>query len=264
MMLRLMRFTLAFYLIKLLLSTLSFVDCKNALIQRRSPHKKSCSETVHTIVRVTHCPSNPISLKSASLNKGCQNLPHSSCSEKAFVYHCVRFKDHLIEVCSPVEEILGQHCIQFNEGYGRVITDYNLHCSECPFTYNSSDFFKYQTCMEMIPAYLKTSSPVKQNNKPIASTDANVMAFERIQNVKTDQRDLEILPTKRTHTQRGENDRSKDMDAFWISSMSFLIPITVIVICLCTNQDNNEGKDNGEKKPESSGKNILFGDFYIL
>lgn len=249
------RLSLALYVIKLFVSALSFLDGKHALIQRTSPHKKSCSETVSTIVRVTQCPSSPISLKTASLNKGCEDLPHSSCSEEVFVYHCVRFKDHLIEVCSPVEEILGQHCTEFNEGYGRVITDYNLHCSECPFTYNSSDFYKYQTCMEMISGSLKTPSPVKQTNKPIASTDANVMAFERIQNVKTDQRDLEILPTKRTTTQRGyviktyfpkEDYRSKDMDAFWISSMSFLIPIIVIVICLCTDQDqdNNGRKDN--------------------
>ncbi|XP_062599490.1 uncharacterized protein LOC134261013 [Saccostrea cucullata] len=98
---------------------------------------------------VNFCPEDVESMRLRSKEKMCEDM-HDSCTEDPLVYHCVRFGNRLIEVCAPRNFITGNCCVQFNEGVGRIVEDYNVPCSECPFHYYSNESLTYQTCFQSI------------------------------------------------------------------------------------------------------------------
>lgn len=64
-----------------------------------------CNETQKTIVKVSSCPKDEIVLQERSQQKGC-NM-YQPCHNERLQYHCVRFKDIIVEVCAPVENMTG-------------------------------------------------------------------------------------------------------------------------------------------------------------
>ncbi|XP_062609950.1 uncharacterized protein LOC134271757 [Saccostrea cucullata] len=117
--------------------------------QKRFTQEDVCKETVKTVEIVTDCPFDTESMRRKSEEKKCEDI-HDSCSKDPLVYHCLRYGNKLTEVCAPRDLISGKCCAQFNEGVGRVVEDYNIRCSECPFHYYSNESITYTTCFESI------------------------------------------------------------------------------------------------------------------
>uniref|UniRef100_A0A8W8JLY6 Uncharacterized protein n=1 Tax=Magallana gigas TaxID=29159 RepID=A0A8W8JLY6_MAGGI len=104
-----------------------------------------CYETNNTLGFVSQCPKNDSLFQERSRRKNCKTLPQ--CTGEPLVYHCVRFREELVEVCTPRGLITGFCCALFDEGVGRVVEDYFNPCSDCPFVYQSDDVSKYSKCV---------------------------------------------------------------------------------------------------------------------
>lgn len=104
-----------------------------------------CYETNNTLGFVSQCPKNDSLFQERSRRKNCKTLPQ--CTGEPLVYHCVRFREELVEVCAPRGLITGFCCALFDEGVGRVVEDYFNPCSDCPFVYQSDDVSKYSKCV---------------------------------------------------------------------------------------------------------------------
>lgn len=64
-----------------------------------------CHETQSTLDFVSMCPNTePLKLKQ-SKKKQCDSFP--ACNGEPLVYHCARYKEHLVEVCAPRHFITG-------------------------------------------------------------------------------------------------------------------------------------------------------------
>lgn len=64
-----------------------------------------CHETHSTLEFVAMCPdSEPLKLKH-SKKKQCHSFP--ACNGGTLVYHCVRYRERLVEVCAPRHVITG-------------------------------------------------------------------------------------------------------------------------------------------------------------
>lgn len=106
-----------------------------------------CHETNATLQLVEKCPITELQIDKLSQKKKCHSYP--PCNGEPLVYHCVRFKDKLAEVCAPRHIITGKCCALYDEGLGRVVEDYDRPCSECSFRYRSDDAVKYSKCTEI-------------------------------------------------------------------------------------------------------------------
>lgn len=95
---------------------------------------------------MNQCPDTDILFQERSRRKNCENYPQ--CTGEPLVYHCVRFREELVEVCAPRGLITGFCCALFDEGLGRVVEDYFHPCSGCPFVYQSDDASTYSNCVE--------------------------------------------------------------------------------------------------------------------
>lgn len=65
-----------------------------------------CSETNNTLGFVSQCPKNDSLFQERSRRKNCKTLPQ--CIGEPLVYHCVRFREELVEVCAPRGLITGK------------------------------------------------------------------------------------------------------------------------------------------------------------
>lgn len=108
-----------------------------------------CHETHKTLEFVTMCPDTEQFKLKQSQKKQCDSFP--ACNGELLVYHCVRYRERLAEVCAPRRVITGKCCALYDDGLGRVVADYSRPCSECSFKYQSDDALNYTKC-------LKTSS----------------------------------------------------------------------------------------------------------
>lgn len=114
-----------------------------------------CKETNKTIKKLKSFPENYTISQEQMQKNICDNLP--KCNGEQLVYHCVTYKDDLVEVCAPKRLITGSYCPVFDNGIGRVIEDFSRPCSECPFKYQSADAMKYPSCMNT--RKMQSSSP---------------------------------------------------------------------------------------------------------
>lgn len=105
-----------------------------------------CYETNNSLEFVNQCPDTEILFQERSRRKNCESYPQ--CIGEPLVYHCVRFREELVEVCAPRGLITGFCCALFEEGLGRVVEDYFHPCLGCPFVYQSDDASKYSKCVE--------------------------------------------------------------------------------------------------------------------
>ncbi|XP_065927860.1 uncharacterized protein [Magallana gigas] len=106
-----------------------------------------CYETRKTAVTVQAFPKNLTIFEERTREKKCDSFPR--CNEEPLVYHCVRSKDGIVEVCAPRRVIKGNYCAVFDKGIGRVVEDFSRPCPECPFKYQSADFVNYPACVKM-------------------------------------------------------------------------------------------------------------------
>ncbi|XP_061192248.1 uncharacterized protein LOC133200473 [Saccostrea echinata] len=126
-----------------------FVDSRDYQKQKRFTRDDVCNETVNTMKDVSECPLNEESMTKRSKGMRCEET-QDFCTAEKLVYHCVRYGKKLIEVCAPRNYITGKCCVQFNVGVGRIVEDYSVPCSECPFHYYSNESISYQTCLESV------------------------------------------------------------------------------------------------------------------
>lgn len=114
--------------------------------QKRFLKEQVCHGTNTTLRLVERCPENYTMFQESSKKKMCEQYP--KCLGKPLVYHCVRTKDNLVEVCAPSDPIVGSCCSVFDMGIGRVVEDYTSPSAECPFVYQSNDFLNCSTCVK--------------------------------------------------------------------------------------------------------------------
>lgn len=111
---------------------------------RNNAEDQICKDTRITVQKVESCPENDTHFQERSTMKNCDSYPQ--CEGEPLAYHCARYKEYLVEVCTPLKFIRGQCCTMYEDGIGRVIEDYKRECSECPFKYQSHDSIKYAEC----------------------------------------------------------------------------------------------------------------------
>lgn len=70
-----------------------------------------CHEANATLVIVPSCPENDIMYQKRSKRKMCESYP--KCLGEPLVYHCVRSKESLVEVCAPNGPIVGMSACLF-------------------------------------------------------------------------------------------------------------------------------------------------------
>lgn len=138
--------------------------------QKRFTEVDICFETNNTLGFVNQCPDSDFLFQERSRTKNCKSYPQ--CTGEPLVYHCVRFRKELVEVCAPRGLITGFCCPLFDEGVGRVVEDYFNPCSDCPFVYQSDDASKYSKCVgsEMetsTPGRYKTQTTIAKENNSI-------------------------------------------------------------------------------------------------
>lgn len=66
-----------------------------------------CNEKNADLVIVNSCPNNTITFGKRSNEKQCETKP--KCLGETLVYHCVKCKDNLVEVCAPSSPIIGEY-----------------------------------------------------------------------------------------------------------------------------------------------------------
>lgn len=91
-------FSLCFFLDK----TLLFYHCLFICYQ-----DDICYETRKTAVTVQAFPKNLTIFEERTREKKCDSFPR--CNEEPLVYHCVRSKDGIVEVCAPRRVIKGMY-----------------------------------------------------------------------------------------------------------------------------------------------------------
>ncbi|XP_078316895.1 uncharacterized protein LOC111100072 [Crassostrea virginica] len=108
-----------------------------------------CNASVQTLQRVSECPTNLTAYKMAATKKNCSALAPAEC--KSFEYHCVLSEDlkYLVEVCAPSLYIIDRVCAKFSSTWKSVIRVHGMNCSDtdsCPYSYISTDTYKYSDC----------------------------------------------------------------------------------------------------------------------
>lgn len=75
-----------------------------------------CYETNNSLEFVNQCPDTEILFQERSRRNNCESYPR--CTGEPLVYHCVRFREELVEVCAPRGLITGKCylklCVFFN------------------------------------------------------------------------------------------------------------------------------------------------------
>lgn len=113
---------------------------------------KSCSQSIPTVTIVDACPESKEEWIKAKERKQCYQITQNCTSPDKFTYHCLpnRFLDRFVEVCAPVQNIVGQHCSFYDMDTNSVRANFHQSCREyvipCPIVYHSNLVFKYQGC----------------------------------------------------------------------------------------------------------------------
>lgn len=142
---------------------ISFASGLAAHREKRFTQDDICHETHTTLEFVGMCPdSEPLKLKH-SQKKQCDSFP--ACNGETLVYHCVRYRERLAEVCAPRHVITGKCCALYDDGLGRVVEDYSRPCSECSFRYQSDDILNDPKCLKTSNNTLIDGTNVDENKR---------------------------------------------------------------------------------------------------
>lgn len=65
----------------------------------------TCKDTIITLQKVENCPESDTNVQERSKKKNCDS--YSQCEGEPLTYHCARYKEYLVEVCTPIKFIRG-------------------------------------------------------------------------------------------------------------------------------------------------------------
>lgn len=177
--------------------------------------KDTCNDTIISLQKVDNCPGNDAHLRQRSIIKMCDSYP--PCNGERLVYHCVRFQEYLVEVCSPMGYIRGKCCTMYGVGIGRVVEDYIRECTKCHFKYQSNDSIKYSECnvldVRIFPQHTVQKSAATQHIELPETT--SLPFLKQISNHEQTTSDSNFsLPESRTTGifKRGKNQFSRPED----------------------------------------------------
>nr|XP_022289117.1 uncharacterized protein LOC111101102 isoform X2 [Crassostrea virginica] len=109
---------------------------ESSIIHKEKRSYEVCNNTYDTIeTKVTECPNGREEQLDRSRKKPC----NITCHGQPCVYHCVKSVKGIVEVCAPVEKLIGHHCPIYDEGIGRIREDFLTVCTECSFVSYSND-----------------------------------------------------------------------------------------------------------------------------
>lgn len=117
---------------------------------------KNCNQSIPTVTIVDACPESKEEWEKAKERKQCYQITQNCTAPEKFTYHCLpnRFLDHFVEVCAPVQNIVGQHCSFYDMDTNSVRANFHQSCREfvipCPVVYYSNSVFKYRECCKII------------------------------------------------------------------------------------------------------------------
>lgn len=117
---------------------------------------KSCNQSIPTVTIVDACPESKEEWEKATERKQCYQITQNCTAPEKFTYHCLpnRFHDRFVEVCAPVQNIVGQHCSFYDMDTNSVRANFHQSCREyvipCPVVYYSNSVFKYRECCKII------------------------------------------------------------------------------------------------------------------
>nr|XP_034335398.1 uncharacterized protein LOC117692221 [Crassostrea gigas] len=140
----------------------------------------SCNASIHTITHVTTCPSTNSSFEAAAARKNCPFLAANLHRCSSFEYHCVLSDDYkyAIEVCAPSINTIGHVCTMFNSELKGISRVDGLNCTECPYSYNSTNSFQYHECYANISQTEPSiSSMIKETSSTIFFSTLGVFLF---------------------------------------------------------------------------------------
>lgn len=175
------------FILSLMVVVFCFVETKHMNRPERFTQKDECKDSRPK--KVGNCPQSEADIQERARMMKCDS--YLKCHGEELVYHCVRFKTNLVEVCAPNLRIVcvyesGGCCAVFEEGLGRVIVDTNNHCQDCPWNYYSNETSKYSTCVRTPQTY-KSS---REHRVTVGETDisnefakSNVSLYENITHV---------------------------------------------------------------------------------
>lgn len=133
---------------------------------------KPCNASLKTVTTVQRCPANLSSFEAAARRKNCSSLVGKARNCKYFQYHCVLGEDLMsaIELCAPSIYIIDHVCTTFSTYHKSIIRVQGLKCSECPWSYNSTNAYQYQQCYANINPHLTTESATSTPEAILSTT----------------------------------------------------------------------------------------------
>nr|XP_022338514.1 uncharacterized protein LOC111134035 [Crassostrea virginica] len=124
----------------------TYSDAASFRLEKRYSTEDICPISENNLANVTSCPTNNVHFKERSERKDCAK--YKFCRGEPLVYHCLTYKERLVEVCAPMETITGSCCVEFIKEIGRVVEDYSKPCDDCPFHYQSDMSWMYSGCTQ--------------------------------------------------------------------------------------------------------------------
>lgn len=115
-----------------------------------------CKQSIPTLAVVNACPESKVNWEKAEEKKQCYQITQNCTTPEKFTYHCLPNKslDHLVEVCAPVQNIVGHHCSFYDMGKNSVKANFHQSCKKheipCPKFYLSNSSFEYQGCYKTV------------------------------------------------------------------------------------------------------------------
>lgn len=153
----------------------------------RFTKEHKCKDSIPKIVQT--CPQSEADIQKRARMMNCYRYPE--CHGEKLVYHCVRSKTDLVEVCAPNLRIVCGHksggcCAEFQEGLGRVTIDLKYHCQDCPSHYYSNETSKYSACVQTPQTHTSSTEPrvtVRETDISKEFVESTVSLHENITNI---------------------------------------------------------------------------------
>lgn len=160
-----------------------YVTTTNSRRWRGNEVGNTCIDTIKTLQKVDSCPEKDTNYQERSKEKKCDSYPQ--CEGEPLTYHCARYKEYLVEVCTPTGFIRGKCCAMYEDGIGRVIEDYSRECVSCPFKYRSNDSFKYTECNALDKLVFPKDVPkIAMQNTDLTETTSPLFLQQTVKHVQ--------------------------------------------------------------------------------
>lgn len=204
------------FIFALMVVVFCFVETKHMNRAERFTEEANCINANETIRYVASCPENKTSdsFIERSWKKNCSQ--YQACNDKPLYYHCVRYKEGLVEVCSERTTISGKCCNIFEEGLGRVAEDFTKNCSTCDFHYCSDE--SVPECVK--PAMLTPSNHITK--RVTNDTTETQRTYET----------TEIANSSGTSTAK-QQDHNLTLTAVLIAVAVVVVLVSIAVCILC-------------------------------